>query len=94
MKKYRIKLKEQWFDFNSYYEAKLRALELLHQNCWWFQLETLEESEKKEEVVVEKPKKKRGKTKRYKLNYKAIYGDKNKKEEKNDKTNSNKHNKK
>jgi hypothetical protein len=56
MKKYRIKLKEQYFDFDSYYQAKLRALELLHQNCWWFQLETIEESDK-EEVIVENPKK-------------------------------------
>jgi len=76
MKIYRIKMKEQWFDFNSYYEAKLRALELSHQNCWWFQLETFDDEEKSnKEEVVEKPKKTRGKTKRYKLNYKAIYGE-------------------
>jgi len=47
-KKYRIKIKEQWFDFDSYHEAKLRAMELLHQNCWWFQLETFEEEKVKE----------------------------------------------
>jgi hypothetical protein len=49
---YRIKLKEQWFDFDNYNSAKLRAIELLHQGCWWFQLET--EKDKKEKKNAER----------------------------------------
>lgn len=77
MKKYRIKIDQQWFDFDYFPDAQTKAIQLLANGAWYFKLETID-PEKKEEIV-EKPKKTRGKTKRYKLNYKKIYGEPKKK---------------
>lgn len=40
-------MKEQWFDFDNYASAKARALELLYQGCWRFELKTLDENKLK-----------------------------------------------
>ncbi len=61
MKKYRIKLKEQYFEFDNYHSAKMRALELLHQNCWWFSLETINEEPKEKPIKPKQKKKIKGK---------------------------------
>ena len=80
MKKYRIKMKEQWFDFDYFSDAQARAMQLLANGVWHFGLESIDPDKKKE--VVEEHKKTRGKTKRYKLNYEKIYGKPKKKKAK------------
>ena len=60
MKKYRIKMVEQFFDFDYFPDAQAKAMQMLANGCWHFKLESVE-PEKKEDVV-EKPKKKKMKS--------------------------------
>jgi len=57
MKKYRISVKEQQFDFYDFASAKAKAIEMITNGCWFLTLEEID-TEKDKQAKKKKKKKK------------------------------------